>query len=329
MIMRRSTHGLVLARLAVLVVALNVTLACGYVQKPPAPNVSPPGTQPASVEPTFEASQLAEWVRFRERYGLQSDQDYVLSVARDPSASHELTVPLLPAELNAVSYRNLAIQNLIPGLAKYGETFPGEYAGTRQDGPRAVIAFTDRVVAHRNDLVAMFGEDPPIDVQSAAHSLVDLERLSSLVEADRAWFGSAHAQLFNASPDELDNAVRVRYLASDKSVEPAIFAHFGNPEWLRLMWYGPLEWTGPRGTLRGVVVDAQGRRVQAACVPQALDLAATYQGLPLATRDGICEFHELPATAYRMEVFVDNAKVTSDPVAVPPNGAAEVTVVVR
>jgi hypothetical protein len=281
------------------------------------------------AEPSFAiADQVVEWMRFRERYGLRSDLEYVLRVASNPAARSELSVPLLPAEIEAVAATDLRIETLVPALAKYGEAFGGEYAGTKVDGPRAVIRFTHRLEAHRAALAVLFGSDAPIDVEGAQYSLGQLEAFSEQVESERGWFATIRAELFRASPAELENAVRVRYLSNSLDVEPAILDHFGRPDWMRLKWYGSLPWTGPRGTLRAVVVDETGRRVNGECVLISRDMAAMFEGLPVATRDGVCEFDEIPATVYQVEVSIDGDRTTSERVDVPPNGTAKVRVVV-
>lgn len=57
------------------------------------------------------------------------------------------------------------------------------------------------------------------------------------------------------------SGIRVLFKGPDASAAAAVEAHFGNPPWLRAIWYGPEEWTGARGDLVIFARDAAGRPV--------------------------------------------------------------------
>lgn len=223
-------------------------------------------------------------------------------MARDENAVHDLTVPLMPFELDMVSARKLGLQALAPQVITYGQTFPQEYAGAFIEVTRVVVRFTDRIGEHRASLDALFGEGAPFDVRAVRHSLQELEAFARTVEAERGWFLTIGAELYGASPREQTNSVRVRYEAASEDVEPRILEHFADPEWMSLSWYGPLPWSGPWGSLSVEVVDQAGRPVDATCSLFTEDRSVPSDYLPQATDDGVCRYDRLPAVVWDVEI---------------------------
>lgn len=284
--------------------------ACGGTPEPspsaallasaPTPSI----TAAASTDP----DEVAKWVQFRQRYGLRFDLPWITQVAMDPANISEIGVPLTPAEMDLVATLNQSAQNLAPPLTRYGEGFPGEFAGVFIDGTKVVIRFTGRLEEHRAEITTLFGKTAPIEVRGTTRTVHELEDLSEQVEAERAWFPSIGAELFGASPSELDNKVRIRYIAKNESVEPLIRAHFDNPDWIVLKWYGPPPWTGPEGTLRVIVVDRDGRPVDAEVYPVPLDRAVSDAHLPFQIgRDGTADF-TVPAIDWEIWISFQNRK---------------------
>lgn len=258
---------------------------------------------------SFDSAEVAEWIRFRQAYGLRADRAWVLEVARNPAAVSELPVPLLPGEIDIVAQLDLKISELIPALQAYGVNFPNEYAGAFIDGTAAVLQFTEYRAEHQASVDALFGDSVRIEVRDVAYSLGKLATLASQVDVDRDWFPTVGAELYETDVSVQSNSVRVRYQAKDESSEPAIREHFGQPNWMSLRWYGPLAWTGPLGDLRVIVVDRSGRPVVATCTPDSVELGVSANFLPHGSgADGICEFKGLPATTYEVRVMFQNRR---------------------
>lgn len=258
--------------------------------------------EPSSAPPAIDGRSIAEWTRFRRSYGLRSDREWVLEVARDANALHDLTVPLMPAELDLVSARNLSVQALASQVITYGEAFPQEYSGAFIDSTRITVQFTDRIERHRASLNALFGESAPIDVRAVEYSLSELEELARNVKAESEWFTTIGAELHSASPREQTNSVRVRYKASNEEIEPQILDHFGNPDWMALSRYGPLPWSGPWGSLRVEVVDQAGRPAGVTCALFNSDRSVPSDYLPLSADDGVCRYDRLPAVVWDVQI---------------------------
>jgi hypothetical protein len=280
----------------------------------------------------FAQADLEAWVMFRRAYGLRSDREWLIKVATDPSASGELSVPLLPGEVDAVARRDLAIQQLAPAVERYGELFPDEFAGSFIATTRVVIRFTARVSTHLADLKALFGGTAPIQVVEAGQSVADLERIASDIEADSDWFKTVGVTLVQAEVAVLTNGVNVVYRADDSSVEPVIVEHFGSPAWLHLERAGSPSWDGPRGSLRVMVVDATGHPIDVTCQITSLDKRVTDELLPRESMDGLCSAQGLPAVDWEIRASYEQGGTTTLAIArvhVPDGGVGTATIVVR
>lgn len=319
--------------------AMSLTLttlnACGVASQPSGSQASQPSplAVPSSTPTPLDPADVTRWIQFRQAYGLRSDRAWVLQVASDPVNTNEIDVPLTPAELSLVSSLNLSAQLLAPELKKFGELFSAEYAGVMIENTRVVIQFSGQLEAHRAAIETLFGSDAPIDVRNATYSLQQLDKFAQEVEADRGWFPSVGAELFKSDSYELTNSVRVRYIARDKAVEPLIRAHFGDPAWITVKWYGPPEWTGPRGNLRVSVVDRASHPVEVECLPESLDMAVASNYLPLESGpDGKCEFDKLASVTWRVGIAYENRDGErangTQTVRVPNDGTASLRFVV-
>lgn len=275
---------------------------CGVSSQPAPRRVEPAPTtttlDQSSPAPSFSSEDVDAWIKFRKAYGLRSDREWVLHVAAQPGSFGELPVPILPSEGEAMMRRDLDVLALVPALSAYGVQFGASYGGAFIDGPTAVVRFTDDIDAHQASLEAIFGMSTPIRVEEAQFGLGVLAAHAADVERQAGWFPQVSAILYSAEADVLSNRVRVRYQARDDAMEPAIRAHFGDPEWMELKLYGGLPWDGPTGDLLIRVVNPEGSPVTASCNPEAIKPSA-YNMLPQDTdAQGLCAFRGVPATAY-------------------------------
>ena len=283
----------------------------------------------------MSAGDIDDWVSFRRLFGLRADRAWVESVSTNPAALNDTGVPLLPSELAELGRAVKSTQPLITLLTWYGERHPDLYAGVVVEGRRAVLLMKGDPALHEAALRAIPGGTDAIDVRSVKWSKAELEQFADDVRQQEAWFESVGAQLVAADPSLL-NVVRVRFLAARSDLGSEITAHFGNPEWLRSEWEGPLPWTGPRGTMITKVVDRSGKPLEGAhCawipVDPSID-ADTALAFSTDSR-GTCRNDYLPATTYRVEVSIDKAGggtvvIGTGRGTVPPDGIGQSHIVV-
>jgi hypothetical protein len=206
------------------------------------PSSSPVPTQ-AAVEPTVAHSlepAVADAMEFREQYGLRADEDWIRSVAKDPTSRtlERYGVPLLPAEVADLQSRRWP-NTLITQLREYGLQFPEDFATAyiNQKASGAIIEFKENLDFHRAALAAL-PLDGPILVQQAEFSIKDLREGLAKVEAERAWIEATGAKYVQPTIYELENRVVIVY-DGGRGLAPIITNHFGNPGWLETRREGP------------------------------------------------------------------------------------------
>lgn len=315
---------------------LVVVTACGS----PGPTSGIP-SRPTPPPGTLAPAVLEESVRFRTTFGLRADEEWVRTVAADPtSAEGESTfgVPLLPTEVTELLDRVARSADVAAIVEQYGATVPDDWAGMyidQQAGGTIVARFKANVADHERALRALLPVGSKIDVQRAAWTERELRAFMAQVEAERDWFTTIGTSLMTVEIAAFDNVVDVRFDGHDPGTAQTIEAHFGDPTWLRAVWNGPGDWTGHRGDLLVMTVDSAGRPVPDVSVffePQ--DIRVPGDGdLGWATgSDGRLLRANLPAVTYRVRAVekIDEVLVTLGEVrvAVPPGGRTAVRLLV-
>lgn len=212
--MRRTTRtGSAVEPLAATIVLLAAAMVAAC--QPGSQSVESPtqavGTRAFPTAPPSD--QLTAWADFRRAVGLRDDEPWMSYVASHPDALTEFPAPLMPFEVAALGRDAATTRQAIGILRTYGVAFPAEWAGAFVEDGRAVAAFTGNVDAHRATLDAMLGGSAILDVREARYSMAELADFASDVAADAHRFEALGARFYDASIDESDNVVRVRYLA--------------------------------------------------------------------------------------------------------------------
>jgi hypothetical protein len=232
---------------------------------PPSPSPSPSASPTSQTEPSAE--QIAASVQFRSFFGLRADEEWIRAVYGDPTANYyNFGVPLLPAEADQVFAKSGTTIGTPDIVAGYGATVPEDWAGLYIDqaaGGRVVALFKANLAEHEQALRALLPVDANFEVRSATWSTQELDTFMTQVEGERDWFPTIGTSFYTVEPGNVRDfaGVRVLFKGPDASAADAIEAHFGSPPWLRAIWYGPEEWTGPRGDLEIYVRDTAGRPV--------------------------------------------------------------------
>jgi len=216
--------------LATALVFAAFVAACG-----PGPTESlGPSTSSTTESPSLSLSQEAQdAVRFRTAFGLSADLDLVAEVARDPTATSDYGVPLLPAEVSHVLRRQVAHETAGPLLDAYGERHQHEFAGWFQDDLQRgafVTLFTGNLQDHVRGLWDMLlSRTPPIAVQvrPARYSLAELAALQARIEQDAPAWADRGISIVMIGPRISVNAVEITVLAPAEGAEQALAAEYG------------------------------------------------------------------------------------------------------
>lgn len=327
-------------RLGLLAIGLVIAvLGCASTVEPSAADRSP-DVPPLPTDAGLSVADLEAARTFRTTFGLRADDDWIRAVARDAGADRRtFGVPLLPSELEAVIAQNLGAKDAAAIVNRYGAAVGDDWAGMyidQQAGGTIVVRFKANVAAHERALLALLPVDTKIDVRRAAWTERELRAFMAQVEAERDWFPTIGTSLMTVEIAGFDNIVDVRFDGHDPGAAQAIESHFGDPPWLRAVWNGPGDWTGPRGDLLVVTVDSAGRPVPDVSVffePQDIRVPGDGDLGWTTGSDGRLMRSNLPAVTYRLRAVdkIDEVLTTLGEVrvTVPPDGRTSVRLLVR
>jgi hypothetical protein len=184
----------------------GILIACGT---PSTGSLSGSGPSQAESPSPSLPPDVQDAVRFRTEFGLRADLTYIADVARDPAATSQYGVPLLPDEVEDLLRRQTAADVAAPLLDAYGERHPSEFAGWFLDqaqGGVFVVLFTANTEDHLRGLwQTLLGRTRPIAVQvrQARYTLVEPKpsrHASSTTHLSRQLAGSASPVSRHACP---------------------------------------------------------------------------------------------------------------------------------
>ncbi len=314
--------------------ALLAACASPLPSDPPASSSTIPTIATSAPSPSFSADEIADWVAFREAYGLRADEEWVRQVATDRASANDTGIPLLPFELDALGQAVTSLNGLIDALQRYGSTIPSVFAGVVADGHDAVLLVADDPATHRAVLAAILPSLERIQIRSVRRTLADLDVKAAAIEARPEALEAIGAELIDASVNMTANVVSVHYIGHGPELDPAVRSALGGGDWILPRWQGPLPWSGSRGHLMIRAVDDRGRAVVgASCAAHPVDPAVNADdAIAYGTNDqGECLIQNYPAARYIVTVtleFADGTKVEAKRRAViPAGGTGEVEVV--
>ena len=304
--MRTYVYARAGPRLAAMLLALTVVGAC----QAPTPS-SPAVTPQPTVDPILPAD-LAEAIRFRSEFGLRADEAYVRGLFADPTAIGDFGVPLLPAEAIELRSRASAAADVARVVRTYGEMVPDSYAGVYIDAATGTAygLFTADVPAARSAITAQISPVARFSALPARFTLAQLKATLAVAGSDetQAWLKSIGAPFRAGSVRIAENVVWLLLDGVPGDVG-AISRHLGvEPGMLRVTVEPDLLAKLPRGSLRGVVVDALGQ----ALTGRNLDVVAVgdtaeYEpdgGTGISTDlDGTFEIDRLAAMAWTVTIL--------------------------
>jgi hypothetical protein len=261
---------------------------------------------PTAVASALSAAELAHARRFRQDYGLRSDDGWIRAVAADPAAAPgkvKYGVALTPGEVSDLDRRTLATERLKRFVVDYGLAHPESYAGAwidHQRGGVLVGQFSSRVDEHRAALLSRINPNAAFEVRAVRWSLAELSAMADQLRGQDAWFRQIPAVLVSYGVDEPANKVFVRISSVSPNATRAIEEHYG--------WRGVAlvesDGTGalllPIGSLDVTVRDGRGRPVAGLRCVAVADLPGAYEAPenpPITDATGRCHL-ELPATGY-------------------------------
>jgi hypothetical protein len=222
----------------------------------------PPAT--SSPSPSVTATPeldlaTAAAVQFRTSFGLRADLEFIRAVAKNPAASNEFGVPLLPAEVAEINRRGANADRVGPIVRAYAAEHPAAFGGMwidQEHGGLVTVAFTEDADLHGRELATRLAGVGVVAIRSARYSERELRALQDRVVAEDAWFKTIPAQLRGVGLDVTKNAVEIDISTANLRITELIVARFGIPaDAIVVNSDGTGVALEPWGTIRGKIVD--------------------------------------------------------------------------
>jgi hypothetical protein len=230
---------------------------------PPTPRPSAPMTPPPTLPPEDLPSdldpELADAIRLRRSYGLQSDLAYVRAVAKDPRASSDAYgVPVYPEEFEDFQRRHGESQEVAMIVQGYADAHRDEFGGLYLDEAThagVVSLWTDHLADHAGAIRKAVGPDARVAFGQVRYAEGDLRILQDQISADwRAdWITAIPAEFQRVGVDIQASQVVVGVSSANPDAEAIIASHYDLGDRLRVESDGTGVALLPWGTVTGRV----------------------------------------------------------------------------
>lgn len=261
----------------------------------------------APVAPAPEAVAAAK--RFRETFGLRSDDAWIRAVAADPLSAPGLAaygVPLTPEEVVELDRRQRESQPVARTIQEYSESFPTQAAGVYIDQANAALVvalFTADIDLHREAIQRLVNPAARFEVRQVRWSLQQLTEISERVGSDLSWLTTIDAAYRGDGVDVQGNVVVLQISSTNPAAGELVRAHYGLAvDQLRVESDGR-EANPPHGTLLIKAVEPDGRPAD------DLECYLVYRDEPTlgseelgSIHNGTCGPYELPVGHYSVEL---------------------------
>lgn len=287
------------------VILVLVAVGCTPSVSPsPAPTSSGSSGTPQPSESALTATELSAAIKFRDTFGLRSDEAWIRLVSADPASQVGFTkygVRLSPQEVEDLDTRTVAVEAIKTQVVNYGLAHPDDWAGAYVDQRRGgilVAQFSDNVEQHRLALMSGIGPRAKFEVTSAAFSLEYLQSEAARIRGTDDWFMSIPAYLESYGVDVAANRILIGISSVEPAAQELIERHFGWSGLTKVESDGTGAQLLPFGTVRVEARDSKGAPVTGLSCRAVSDLVGEYEIPPTTTnKQGVCLLR-LPATGY-------------------------------
>lgn len=262
-----------------------------------------------SPNPWLTEANIARAIDFRTSFGLRADEAWVRRVAADPAANPRKSrygIPLTPSEVAELVARAATTGALTDVVQAYGVDHPDDFVDVFVDAAqgRVIAQFAREIERHEAALRKLVAPDAPLDVEAVQYTHEELQVLFDRVVHD-GWLDERGYDLLDAGINTRANRVELYVSTADPDAVQTIAAHYDAGPMFEVTTDG-IGWTQlPRGTLRGVAVDAHGTPVPALVVRLQPDVPPGTRlmgGPPLQTETTARGRFELDVPALGYEV---------------------------
>lgn len=291
-----------------------------------------PSRSSGAVEATLDPG-IAKAMDFREQYGLRADRVWAEQVARDPTATLEYGVPLLPSETAELRRRAAEAEKLIPIIRAYGaanvEEFGGVYVDQRNGGI-PVALFTANLAKHEAAIRAELPPGARFAVRAARFTERELRALQERIVADDAELRRDGIAAIRVSTDPVTGTIPVEVSTERTDAADVLVARYG--EAVRVTVLDPTgAYLEPPGTIEGRVIDSNGRPVAGAAIdrrPLFADIALPASGIG-SQADGRFRLERMLPGRWRIGAEREGFEPASVEIDLPAGGVVTIEIVLR
>lgn len=297
-----------LARQVVVIVAATIVVAACGTELRVGPSPSP------SANSWLSDQAITRAIEFREKLGLQFNEAWVRQVAEMPEAAEGVlvySVPLTTVELDVLERRATAIDAVLDAVEEYGEAHPEDWGGvTKEPTTGTVVArFSDNLEQHEAELRSMLRPDARLTLLKVRWSLVDLAPVFERIHDDwigGSWLLDHGIYTIALGVDTVKNQVTLEVSSARSDLDALLEDRYDAAQMLTVTADGTGVRLLPTGTLRGRVVDGDGRPVEAAQIELESSVAGTHAtgDVGIETNEaGRFLFLDIPAVDYTVRVY--------------------------
>ena len=281
-------------------------------------------------------AELRQSLAFRERFGLNTDVEWVRSVLADPDAHAavaEFSVPLTSGEATELRGRVRAADELWSVVDRYGQGEPATYAGAYSEASGRVVAlFANDLDSHEARIWAAVHPSADLVLRQARWTLAELRTIEARLTKDRPLLEAEGVRVEAAGIRPSLNALEVE-VASERSGLQAYFDDRYGRSAVSLT-VRPVQPQIPPGVIDGVAIDPGGHPV-ADLLVRPTDRAKDFGEVGISTaEDGSFLVERAHAGTYSISLdrqIGDGIweEVGTAIVTVPPGGRVQVAIVVE
>ena len=296
--------------------------------------VVPIETAGASAVPSPSLDPVtAEAVRIREMFGFRTDLPWIAEVARRSDTDSAYGTPLTPDELAELNQRAVDADPIIGPLQAYVADHPDEAGGIYIDhrqGGIVVSLWTGHLAEHEAAIRALIAPSEFVGFRQVRFSEVELRAIQQRAVDEVEWMLGIGARLMSAGVDTVENVADLTISSANPDAPRLIRERFGvDEEMLRVTSDGTGIELLERGTIKGRVLDAQGKPVPGIAIDARSPVTSTCGGETGHATDAAGRFvlEGCAPTTWTIRVFrnAENMLASVD-VVLEPGDTAEVLI---
>jgi hypothetical protein len=186
------------------------------------------GLEPASSVQAVGVDDMADAIRFRTEFGLDSDPTHIAAITLDPNSSRVYGVALSPDEATEME-RRAEVESQLEPLNTYLRSLP-EFGGAYIDqaaGHVFVLGFTSIAAADEERIAGFLPSGTAIRMLEVANSEADLRDVQAWVTNDSRWLADLGTHALEIPVNPRTNRVEIGLTRLDEAIAASMNERYG------------------------------------------------------------------------------------------------------